>query len=103
MSDQQPPPGADAATIVIGIALTVWLLRQRRWAELTFVGLQVALVMTTPSWQHLPRYALAWWPLWILLAQLSLRRSTVLHAILVVCPPMAITFALMFSTGRWAG
>jgi hypothetical protein len=93
----------DIATLAVGVALTVWLVRHRRWAETTFVGLQVASLCTTSLWQSFPRFALAWWPLWIVLASWSLRRPAVFQALWVLLAPLAVTFTLMFSTGRWAG
>jgi hypothetical protein len=93
----------DIAALLVGVALTVWLIRHRRWAETTFVGLQVASLCTTSLWQSFPRFALTWWPLWAVLACWSLRRPAVFRGLLVVFAPLAVTFTLAFSTGRWAG
>lgn len=93
----------EIAFVGIGLALLVWLLRERRWAEFTFVGLQVVALSTSYWWMSVPRSALTWWPLWIALAAWSLRRPTVLHLWLVIAAPLMIAFTLAFSTGRWAG
>jgi uncharacterized protein YjeT (DUF2065 family) len=94
---------AGVIAVLIGAVLTYWLICRHRWAEAAFVGLQVAVFATNPSYQSDARYALMWWPLWIALAQWSLRRPAVYHALLVTSAPLMVTFTLMFTTGRWAG
>jgi hypothetical protein len=93
----------EISTLVIGLVLTVWLIRNRRWAEATFVGLQVFTLATDSLWQSYDRYALTWWPFWIALAGWSLHRKSVLQGLLVLFAPLAVTCTLVFSTGRWAG
>jgi mannosyltransferase PIG-V len=87
----------------VGVILTGWLLRHRRWGEATFVGLQVFTSITVYWWMSIPRFTLTWWPLWIALAAWTLRRPAALHAYLAILAPFMILFTLAFSTGRWAG
>ncbi|MFF4983843.1 hypothetical protein ACFY3O_27810 [Streptomyces sp. NPDC001046] len=46
---------------------------------------------------------LLWWPLWIALAEASLRRPRLGIALFCVGAPLTTVFALTFLTGRWAG
>jgi hypothetical protein len=81
----------------------VWLLRRRRWAEFSYVGLQLGALTTSYWWESIGRSSLTWWPLWIALAGWSLRRPAVFHGLLAVSAPLMVAFTLAFSTGRWAG
>jgi hypothetical protein len=95
--------GAELVAVAVGLALTGWLLRGRRWGEATYVGLQVA-AFTSSSWFFsVPRATLLWWPLWIGLAAWSLRRSWVLSAYLALVAPFMVVFTLLYSLHRWAG
>ena len=95
--------GVEILAVGIGLALTGWLLRERRWAEATYVALQLAAFTTSYWFFSVPRSTLTWWPLWIALAAWSLRRPLVLQAYLTVFAPFAVVFVLLFSNGRWAG
>jgi hypothetical protein len=95
--------GAEILAVGIGILLTLWLLRERRWAEATYIALQLYAFTTSYWFFSVPRSTLTWWPLWTLLAAWSLRRPVVLQAYLAVFAPFAVAFVLLFSNGRWAG
>jgi hypothetical protein len=95
--------GAEIVAVLVGVALTGWLLWRRRWGELTYVGLQVAAFATSTWYFSVPRATLLWWPLWIGLAAWSLRRQWLLSAYLTVIAPFMVVFTLLFAVGRWAG
>jgi hypothetical protein len=94
---------AEIVAVLVGVALTVWCLRSRRWAEATYVGLQVVAFATSTWYFSVPRATLLWWPLWILLAQATLRRPALLSAYLAVVAPLSVLLTCVFVTGRWAG
>jgi hypothetical protein len=95
--------GAEILAVAIGLLLTLWLLRERRWAEAIYIALQLWAFTTSYWFFSVPRSTLTWWPLWTLLAAWSLRRPIVLQAYLAVFAPFAVAFVLLFSNGRWAG
>lgn len=95
--------GAEILAVGVGLLLTVWLLRERRWAEATYIGLQLYAFTTSYWFFSVPRSTLTWWPLWIALAAWSLRRPAVLQSYLAVLAPFSVAFVLLFSNGRWAG
>lgn len=94
---------AEIVALLVGLALTVWLLWRQRWGEGVYVGLQVVALGTSTWFFSVPRATLLWWPLWILLARASLRRPWVLSAYLAVVAPLCVLWAAAFVTGRWAG
>jgi len=104
----QPPQFAfsfrlELAAMLVGLLLTGWLLWRRRWAESTYVGLQVAALATSQYYLSVPRATLLWWPLWVGLAAVAHRRPLVLGAVLALTVPLAVLHVAAFTTGRWAG
>lgn len=88
---------------VVGVLLTLWLAWRRRWAEFTYVGLQVGALVTSEFYLSIPRASLLWWPLWTGLALLAARRRWVLVAYLSLSVPLAVLIAAAYSMNRWAG
>jgi len=95
--------GAEILAVGVGVLLTLWLLRRRRWAETTYIALQLYALTTSYWFFSVPRSTLTWWPLWIALAAWTLRRPVVFQTYLAVIAPFAVAFVLLFSNGRWAG
>ncbi|MGQ0845914.1 MAG: mannosyltransferase family protein [Sporichthyaceae bacterium] len=95
--------GAEILAVAVGIVLLIWLLRARRWAEAVYIALQLYAFTTAMWFFSVPRATLTWWPLWIALAAWTLRKPVVHQAYLAVVAPFMVVFALLFTTGRWAG
>ncbi|MEU0380309.1 mannosyltransferase family protein [Streptomyces cyaneofuscatus] len=94
---------AELATMVVGLALVALLARHRRWPEAVYVALSLWALGTSYWYVSIPRATLLWWPLWIGLAALSLRRPWFRTVYLCVTVPVSALVALAFLTGRWAG
>ncbi|MFI6530798.1 mannosyltransferase family protein [Nonomuraea sp. NPDC050547] len=90
----------ELAAAVLGVALTVWLAHRRQWPAFTYVGLQVAALTTSTFYMSIPRSALLWFPLWVLLGRAD-RRWFLLYA--AVAAPLSALHVLMFTTHLWAG
>ena len=107
--DERQPTGfawmfaVEILAVGVGLVLLVWLLRSRRWAEATYIGLQLYAFTTAMWFFSVPRATLTWWPLWIALAAWTLRAPAVHQAYLTVVAPFMVVFALLFTNGRWAG
>ncbi|WP_199863182.1 mannosyltransferase family protein [Streptomyces sp. CB00316] len=94
---------AELAAMVVGLALVALLARHRRWPEAVYVALSLWALGTSYWYVSIPRATLLWWPLWIGLAALSLRRPRFRTVYLCVAGPVSALVALAFLTGRWAG
>jgi hypothetical protein len=85
---------------VIGVALTVWLLVRRRWAEAAYVGLPMVSLLTSAFYLSIGRATLLWWPLWLAIG--GLRRSAYLVVILLSLI-LLVEEIVLFTAGSWAG
>lgn len=94
---------AEIVAMLIGVALTIALVRWRRWGEATWVGLQVVAFGTSTWYFSVPRAGLLWWPLWVALAVVAAKHRWVLWAYLAVSVPLMSVWAAAFLTSRWAG
>jgi hypothetical protein len=94
---------AEIVAMAFGVALTAALLVWRRWGEATWVGLQVIAFGTSFWYFSVTRATLLWWPLWIALAVVAVRRRWVLWVYLCLSVPVMSVWAAAFLTGRWAG
>ncbi len=94
---------AELVAMLVGVVLTVLLVRWRRWGEATWVGLQVIAFGTSTWFFSVPRASLLWWPLWVTIAMLAARRRWVLWGYLAVSVPLMSVWAAAYLTGRWAG
>ncbi|MGR7000219.1 hypothetical protein ACU686_22720 [Yinghuangia aomiensis] len=89
--------------VLVGVLLTGYLLRKRCWAEATYAGLTVVSLGISSTYFPVPRATLLWWPLWIVLAQVTLKYRAAFTGYLALIAPFAVVFALLFGAGRWAG
>ncbi|MFH8411403.1 mannosyltransferase family protein [Streptomyces sp. NPDC018019] len=94
---------AELVVMAVGVALIVVLARKRRWPETVYVALSLCALGTSYWYVSIPRAALLWWPLWIVLARWSLRSHRFHTAYLCLVTPLSTVFALTFLTGRWTG
>ncbi|MGC5009980.1 hypothetical protein ACLQ2R_04375 [Streptosporangium sp. DT93] len=97
----------EIAGAVIGIVLVLALLLMRRWSEFVYVGLQVGALLCSAYYLSVPRSALLWWPLFILIARASngpapWRKWVIVVYALLVGPLMALN-TLIFVDGAWVG
>jgi hypothetical protein len=94
---------ADLVFTLAGVALVVVLALLRRWPETVFVLLNVAVLVCSTTLISAPRYALMWFPGYLLMAELAVRpRSTWLTtAIVVACLPLLGVVALSFAAHGW--
>jgi hypothetical protein len=105
-----PGPFTDAFRVeliaaALGVLLTLWLLLRRRWAESVYVGLQMAALLTSAFYLSIGRSSLMWWPLWLMIGGLGVRRGRrwVYFALLLVMVPLLAAEVVKFTEGSWAG
>jgi hypothetical protein len=104
--------GWELAVWSLGLALTIWCLRRRRWSEAVWVGLPV-LALSAQLWLvSVARTMLGWFPLFALVggwaaARLSGVRALVRQGVFVV--GFAVQLGVMqwwatrFFIGAWSG
>jgi hypothetical protein len=93
---------AEMLAVLVGVVLTVVLLRgaragQARFGEATYVGVSTLIMACSTYWASGVRAVLVWFPLYLLLA----RRPRVLAPYLWVCAPAAVVFVVAFTGGAW--
>jgi hypothetical protein len=88
---------------LVGVLLTVWLAARRRWPELTYVGLQVAALVTSAFYLSIGRSTLLWWPLWLAIGALGVRRPRTYLGLVALFTPLLIAQIVLFTAGSWAG
>lgn len=101
----------EIVSMAVGLIVTGVCLRRRRWAEASWVGVQVLAFSLSYWFFSVNRAVLLWFPLWLLLGEWIQRRLAepgrvpvkpflvfgVLGSIVVM-----LWWAAMFMTGRWA-
>jgi hypothetical protein len=90
-------------TVVIGLLLVAVFAWLRRWPEALLMVLSVTVLVCSTTFVSAPRYALSWFPAFILAAELTGRqRWRWLHQVLVIgCLPVAAVVALIYSQQGW--
>ena len=94
---------AEIVAVAVGVALTSVLVRRRSWGEATYVGLSVGALATSTYYLSVGRATLLWWPLYVLLAVVTVRRPWLLTAYVAVSAPVMALLVLTFTSGRWVG
>ena len=93
----------ELVAVVVGVALTLWLLARRRWPEALYVGLSLLALSTTTWFMSVPRAMLLWWPLWTALGAWAVRRPAVRTVYVCCVGPVMAGVAVLFLSGQWAG
>ena len=94
---------AEILAVLVGVGLTGALLAYRRWAEASYVGLQIVAFATSTQFYSVTRATLLWWPLWLLLATWTIRHPRLGYAYLGISAPLAAAVTLGFVTAHWVG
>jgi hypothetical protein len=95
--------GAEIVAVAVGVGLTGVLLARRSWGEATYVGLSVGALATSSFYLSVSRATLLWFPLWLLLAEVTARRPGLHTAYVALATPLMAVAVLTFTAGRWVG
>lgn len=103
---------AEVVAMVVGVLVTGWCLGRRRWAEASWVGVQVLAFSLSYWFFSVNRAILLWFPLWIMVAELGqwrpqrswarLAHRTVVAAAFVLSVVLMLVWCWLFFTGHWA-
>ena len=88
--------------IVLGLVFTVWCWRRLRPSYSVWMTLNWLLVTSTSAIQSTPRYVLGFFPMFLLVAELALKRPLVGALLAVWSLAFFALFAGQFATGHWA-
>jgi len=102
----------EIVSMVLGLITTGWCLGRRRWAEATWVGLQVLAFSISYWFYSVNRATLLWFPLWVMLVELAVLRprraaARMAHRTVVVVAAAGtgvtmLWWCWLFFTGNWA-
>lgn len=88
---------AELVAALVGVVLTIALLRERRWGEATYVGLAILFPISSSYWDAGVRALLVAFPLYLWLSR-HLRTGYV-YALLSA--PLMAVFVVAFTQGAW--
>ena len=102
----------EVVSMALGLIVTAWCLVRRRWAEASYVGVQVLAFSLSYWFFSVNRALLLWFPLWIMLAEWGTWRPRppalrAVHRVAVVGLGvvgvlLVLTWSWLFFTGHWA-
>lgn len=102
----------EVASMALGLVVTGWCLGRRRWAEATWVGVQVLAFSVSYWFFSVNRALLLWFPLWIMVAEWgtwrpATRAGRVVHGVLVTAAFTLSALGMLwwswlYFTGHWA-
>lgn len=93
----------DLLGVMIGVVLLVVLVRRRWWAEAAYVAPGLLAVMASTIWESSLRYALTWFPAYVLLGGWSAGRAATgrVRLALVTSTALAAVALVLFATRHW--
>jgi hypothetical protein len=96
---------ADLICVVAGLALLLVLVRLRRWPEVVLMALNLAVLVCSTMLTSSARYALMWFPGYLVLAELAVRdRWRLLRwCVPLLCAPALVALSLAFASHHWIG
>ncbi|GLY26968.1 mannosyltransferase family protein [Kineosporia sp. NBRC 101731] len=92
------PATADLVAVLVGLAVTVALVVRRRWPEVTYMGLNMVVLVCSTTLTSSARYTLTWIPMYILLAEILARPGRRWLQMLLAAAAIPL---LVFFTGAW--
>jgi Gpi18-like mannosyltransferase len=94
---------AEMLAVLGGAVLAVILLLSRRFGEAAYVGSSAYLLAAQNYYASSVRAALVWFPLYLLLAQVTVRRDWAHQLVVAVSAPLMVVFVLLFNQSGWVG
>lgn len=83
-----------------GILFTVWAVRKREWGYAVFMGVTMAVLLTSgTTYLSIPRMLLMLFPIMLFLAEWTRKHPVAHEAVLGVFAPLAVAGLLIFTRG----
>lgn len=99
---------AEFAAMIVGVIVVIITLYKKRWAQASWVGVQLLAFSLSYWFQSVIRAILLWFPLWILVGEAVEKRQTgwwrlFWAALAVLAVIVQVIWAQLFYNYRWAG
>jgi hypothetical protein len=96
---------ADTLAVLIALALVIWLVRNRRWAESVYMALSVGVLVCSTRLTSADRYTVVWFPIYLSLAEILAppERRRVRRTLIAVALGWSIWSIWLFSSNHWVG
>ncbi|WP_239374371.1 hypothetical protein [Frankia sp. Cj5] len=91
----------EVAAVVLGVVLTVALVRSAQIGEAAFVGAATLLMSCSNYFASGIRTMLVAFPMYLLLGRVAIRRPWVRPAYSWLCAPVMAVFVIAFTQGQW--
>jgi Gpi18-like mannosyltransferase len=88
---------AEMLAVLVGVLLTIALIRERRWGEATFLAICVLIMASSSYWASGVRAILVAFPLYLWLS----RRRRAGYAYALLAAPLMAVFVVAFTQGSW--
>ncbi len=88
---------AEIVAVLVGVLLTVAVVRERRWGEATFVALCTLIMASSSYWASGVRAILVAFPLYLWLSRHRLSG----YAYALLAAPLMAVFVVAFTQGSW--
>lgn len=95
----------DLTAVLIGLAVTGWLLVLKRWPEAVYMGLNMTVLVCSTTLVSSDRYSLTWFPMYVLLGQALSRpdRRWLRVLLATVTLPVLVYCTVAWTTRIWIG
>ena len=94
---------AEMLAVLGGGLVFLVLLALRRYGEAAYVGSSALLLAAQNYYASSVRAALVWFPIYLLLARVTVRREWLHQAVIAMTAPLMVVFVLLFNQSKWVG
>lgn len=94
---------AEMLAVLGGGLVFLVLLALHRYGEAAYVGSSALLLAAQNYYASSVRAALVWFPLYLLLARVTIRRGWLHQSVIALTAPLMIVFVLAFNQTKWIG
>jgi hypothetical protein len=91
---------AEVVAVLLGSLLIVLLARRKRWAEAVYLLPSIGVIACSTLWTSAPRYAITWFPAYLVLAETDLRRA-VPRLLFAASLAAEVGLAAVFAVRHW--
>lgn len=91
----------EVLAVAVGLAFVAWALARREWGFGAYMGVFLLTLMTSTWYYSVPRMLLTFFPIYVMLASWTHRRSERHELVLLLSAPLAVMGVVVFTRGAW--